>query len=147
MWAGTAQAGFLNKSLELSFLGDLMGTLPTTVTGGNSYSGSGIPDGLSVDIGDTSVAVTVPKTADITNSIGVKLSDLTDNVDPITGASGYGTSSTTNTLSIENLTGPGTYTADVTFASVPEPGALYLVALGLMILGMSVYRRRQAVEA
>lgn len=141
-WAGTAQAGFLGNNLELQFLQNLLGNAPVnvTVTGGVELPNG--PGGISVDIGDSTVDVTVPN--DLQGPVGLNIADINNSVPPITGATGSGNgtvSSGPNNVEITGLNGGDTEHVTVT---VPEPGALDLVALGLTLLGMTAYLRRRA---
>lgn len=146
MWAGTAQAGFMNKQLQLTFLG----SPAVDITGGGLPYTS--PNGTVVSVGDTTVTVTGP--TETTNPVSLTLADMLGNVDPITGAylippttAPVGLDPQTNSLGISGIMPDSITTVGVTFQTVPEPGALYLVSLGLMILGVTSYRRKQSVVA
>ena len=141
MWAGNAQAGFLGNNLELQFLQNLLGNLPVnvTVTGGVEIPNG--PGGISVDIGDTTVDVVVPNS--LQGPVGLNIVDINDSVPPITGASGNGpgtVSSGPNNVQITDLNAGDTQRVVVT---VPEPGVLPLVVLGLTMLGMTTLLRRR----
>ena len=141
-WAGYAQAGFLGNNLELQFLQNILTTLNVTVTNGVEVPNG--PGGVSVDIGDTTVDVTVPNDVQGT---GLIITDLTPSADPITGASGNGGDIThgSDFVEIDNLPSDGTTQVAVTFDNtVPEPQALDLFALGLAMMGvMTCLRRRR----
>ena len=141
MWAGSAQAGFLGNNLELQFLQNLVGNLPVTVTVTGGVELPNGPGGISVDIGDTTVDVTVPNT--LQGPVGLNIVDINNSIPTITGATGGGNgtvSSGPNNVQITDLNSGDTQRVLVT---VPEPGALALVALGLTMLWMTSFLRRR----
>jgi len=96
---------------------------------------------LNVNVGNTTLAVDVP--AGFSNLYGLKFEDVNNSIPTIIGATGSGNGDVTfgpNSVIVTNLT-PGSGLLTVT---VPEPGAFDLVALGLVILGMTVYQRKRA---
>ena len=140
-WAGYAQAGFLGNNLELQFLQSILSTYNVQVTSGGVTVND--PSGITVNVGDTTVDVTVPN--DVTD-VGLKITDLTPSADPITGASGNGgdISHGSDFVEIDNLPSDGTTQVAVTFDNtVPEPQALDLFALGLAMMGVMTYLRRR----
>jgi hypothetical protein len=144
-WAGYAQAGFLGNNLELQFLQSILNSYTVVVPPGGVTVND--PSGVSVNVGDTTVDVTVPN--DVTD-VGLKITDLTPSADPITGASGNGGDITngSNFVEVDNLPSDGTTHVDVTFAnSVPEPRAIDLFALGLAMMGAVAYLRRRRAYA
>jgi hypothetical protein len=138
-WAGTAQAGFLGNNLELQFLQNLALTPSVTLNDGlNTNVGN---TGINVDVGNTTLGVTVP--TGLAGPVGLSFVDVNNSIPTITGATGSGNGDVTfgpNSVTVENLS-PGPELLTVT---VPEPGAFDLVALGLTILGMTVYQRKRA---
>ena len=138
-WAGYAQAGFLGNNLELQFLQSILNSYNVVVPPGGVTVND--PSGVSVNVGDTTVDVTVP---DNVTDVGLKITDLTPSADPIVGASGNGGDITTgsNFVEIDNLPSDGTTHVDVSFANtVPEPQAIDLFVLGLMMMGAVAYLR------
>jgi hypothetical protein len=137
-WAGTAQAGFLGTNLELQFLQNLLNITPTpdsvTVLVGPGVELPDGPGGISVDIGDTTVLVTVP--VSLEGPVGLKIVDPT-NLDQIASVTDLNAGDSKEVP----LDPPG---PKLLVAAVPEPGAFALVALGLTILGMTVHQRRRA---
>ena len=144
-WAGTAQAGFFNNNLELQFLNSLLSSVQ--VPAGSSGTVVNVPTNIpnigdiTVTLNDTSADVYVP---DNLLGLGLKITDLTVPVDPVINAGSDGGIVTygPNYVQIDEL--PSDTTTTVTVSTVPEPGALNLVALGLTILGMTTYMRRRA---
>ena len=138
-WAGTAQAGFLGNNLELQFLNTLVSTVSVTPTSdGTVVNGPG-PTGsnITVTLNDTSVDVNNP--APILGE-GLKITDVTVPLDPITYVQIDSIPSGTSHIVVFN---PPETAALAAIATVPEPGAFDLVALGLMILGMTIYQRKR----
>jgi len=139
MWAGTAQAGFLGNNPELQFLQNLVHTPVSLNDGLNSNVGG---TGIDVTVGDTTLDVTVDPA--VTGSVGLNFVDVNNSIPTITGATGNGIGNVSfgpNNVQVINLSGGVTESITVT---VPEPRAFDLVALGLVIMGMTTYRRRRA---
>jgi hypothetical protein len=138
-WAGTAQAGFLGNNLELQFLQNLALTPSVTLSDGlNTNVGN---TGINVDVGDTTLGVTVP--TGLADPVGLSFVDVNNSIPTITGATGSGNGDVSfgpNSVSVTNISA-GVETLTVT---VPEPGAFDLVALGLTMLGMTIYQRKRA---
>lgn len=135
MWAGTAQAGFLGNNLELQFLNTLVGTAYVTPTSNGTVVDGPTGSGITVTLNDTSVDVNNP---DNIIGEGLNITDVTVPLDPIVqidpipnGTTHVEPFNTQQTALLRPLT-------------VPEPGAFDLVALGLMILWMTVYQRTRA---
>jgi hypothetical protein len=138
-WAGTAQAGFLGNNLELQFLQNLAQS-PVSLSDGLNLNVGG-NTGLNVDVGNTTLGVTVP--TGLAGPVGLSFVDVNNSIPTIIGATGSGNGDVSfgpNSVTVLNLS-PGSELLTVT---VPEPGAFDLVALGLMILGMTVYQRAHA---
>ena len=142
-WVGTAQAGFLGNNLELQWLqNSLLATSNVTV---NTDPTNTSIMGIDVAIGDTSLGLT--GTANLPTDLSIV--DINNTLEPIIGVSGPGASYGQDSnghqyVLISGLNGPVDGSVDVSFAStVPEPGALDLVALGLAMLGMTAYARRR----
>ena len=141
-WAGTAQAGFLGNNLDLQLLINLLPapTPSVTLQDGLNNNLLGI-NNLNVNVGNTTLAVDVP--AGFSNLYGLKFEDVNNSIPTIIGATGSGNGDVTfgpNSVTVTNLT-PGSELLTVT---VPEPGAFDLVALGLVILGMTVSQGKRA---
>lgn len=137
-WAGTAQAGFLGNNLELQFLQNLVGTpsVSPLSDGLNSNVGG---TGIDVTVGSSTLGVTVPDTYS-PQSVGLSINNIIPTITDATGSGNGNVSVVSNSVVINNLS-PGRENVTLT---VPEPGALDLVALGLVMLGMTVYLRRRA---
>ena len=146
-WAGTAQAGFLGNSFDLQLLQTLLNgdikstTLPLTVPNTPGATGTVNINGIDITIGDTTVDLTGPA------YLPSDLTSVDKTASLIAGATGTGNGTVTtpgpNNILISGLSGQGIRTSvDVSF--VPEPGAFDLMALGLTILGMTIYQRKRA---
>ena len=166
-WAGTVQAGFLGNNLELQLLqtminGDIHSET-TSVSVNDPLGTSTTIGGIDVTIDDTTVqlqgAVTLPTSLNVV--------DLYDSLNPITAATGIGSGSVSSGVDgnghqyvlISDLNNDIKSSVDVSFASplletasfnlvaldatVPEPGAFNLMALGLTILGIMTYQRKR----
>ncbi len=121
-WAGSCQASFFNNSQDLQFLWDINNTGNAVVTATGSKIGASNSQNLSlasetVDDG-MAIAVPLPEPEAIT-SLAV--------AEPVSES---GISSSLSTASGVALA-----------ASVAEPGTFYLIALGLMVIGMTAHRR------
>jgi len=138
MWAGSAQAGFLGNNLELQFLNNLLSTVSVTPVSDGTIVNGPAGSGITVSLNDTSVDVNNP---DSIVGEGLKINDVTVPLDPITYVQIDPIPSGTTHV---DVVFPGPESGALKALSVPEPGAFNLVALGLVILGMSVYQRRRA---
>ena len=142
-WAGTAQAGFLGNNLELQWLqNSLLATSNVTV---NTDPTNTSIMGIDIAIGDTSLDLS--GLANLPTDLSIV--DINNTLDPIIGVSpgaSYGQDSNGHQyVLISGLNGQIDVGVDVTFAStIPEPGALNLVALGLAMLGLTAFVRRRA---
>jgi hypothetical protein len=137
VWAGTAQAGFLGNNLELQFLNTLVSTVSVTPTSDGTVVNGPVGSNITVTLNDTSVDVNNP--APILGE-GLKITDVTVPLDPITYVQIDSIPSGTTHVAVFNPTETAALTAT---ATVPEPGAFDLVALGLTILGMTIYQRKR----
>ncbi|MEJ2573493.1 MAG: hypothetical protein P8164_07905 [Gammaproteobacteria bacterium] len=140
-WAGTAQAGFLSNKPELQFLQSLLGTPSAPLSSGLN---SNVSDtGINVTVGDTTLGVTVPSSYG-QDPVGLNIVDINNSIPTITDATGSGNGDVSfgpNNVQVLNLSGGDAATLAVT---LPEPGDFDLVALGLTVMGMTIYRRRRA---
>jgi len=140
-WAGTAQAGFLGNNLELQFLHNLTinSTPPVHIFDGINNDVGNVP-GFNVNVGDTSLLFDVPTGLP---QIGVTISNIIPTISDATGTCNNDCVSfdnNTNSLTIDPLSSG----REIVTLTVPEPGAFDLMALGLTILGMTIYQRKRA---
>jgi len=153
VWAGTAQAGFLGNNLELQWLQSGLPSLsPTSVDVTTNPTPASI-GGIDLSIGDQNGIGQITLISGNVNPqfpADLSIVDINDTLDPIVGVGGLGNLSFGQNndghqyILISGLSGGiENQGIDVQFAStVPEPGAFDLVALGLMILGMTIYQRK-----
>jgi hypothetical protein len=127
-WAGSCQAGFLNNQ-DLQFLWDINHTGDSVATStdskmsaDNSQNPSSVHSLVSA-LPDNGVEITVPlpEPETIISSLTV--------TEPVSESR---TIPSLNAVSIAVLA-----------ASVPEPGTFYLLALGLTVIGMTIYKRQR----
>ena len=148
VWAGTAQAGFLGNSFDLQLLQHLVGggtltaTLPDPLIVPNTPGGmaSVTIGGIEVTIGDTTIDLSGP----VYNPSDLTIVDTTASlIAGINSKTGDGTvTSGPDNILISGLQGNNIKTS-IGVMFVPEPGAFDLVALGLTILGMTIYQRQR----
>lgn len=137
-WAGTAQAGFLSNNSELQLLQSLLGTSSAPLSSGLNSDVSGT--GIDATVGGTTPGVTAPSSSS-QYSVSLDLVDINQSIPTITDATGSGNGDVSISSQALNLSGGNTPTIAVT---IPEPGDFELVALGLTVMGMTIYRRRRA---
>lgn len=164
-WAGSASASFIGNDIKLQF-DDNSGSYSSIVTVSsdptNTLLYTGTLQGIGIDIFSSSVEINIP------NSLSggtLTISDVNQTMDPISGASLMGGGTLSFGEDFVQLAGvvSGLSTIDVSFGTgtaptllntsqlqilppetVPEPRSFNLMALGLIILGVTAYQRRLA---
>jgi len=151
-WAGTAHAGFLGNNLELQWLQSSI-THISTVNVDTNPKDTLLYSGVTLSVSDNpDGSGTLGFTGGLSSPADLTIVDINNTLDPITGVSSLGNASYGQDnnghqyILISGLDGQlgNRNNVDVTFAStVPEPGAFNLMALGLTILGMTLYHRKR----